>query len=407
MVYIMGEVFKPGAFEGKQGATLLDILANAGGPTRFADSRQIRILHADGQVTPFDLANYAEGGDRTPIPIVSPGDAIFIPEKTDTNEVSWLKIPPHRSIRIIGQVNNPGRFEWSDEMSLLDLIAHAEGPTARANIAEISILSKNEKGAIKPTLFNLDAFFKVGGSINSLPQLHAGYTVVVPELPQDPSDNKAQWIRQGKEQSIYMMGSVGSPGRYMFNQDMGFLDILAAADGPTPDADLREIRIVHRNGAGARTSIVNLSLYFETGDETLLPKVLPGDSIFIPARSREWLDKSSDNMVRVIGAVNKPGRYRFNDDMSVLDLIAEAGGTSTSAYLERIVVVNTSCCKENASSFDLLSFIKQPNYENLPVIRAGDTLFVPDKNDSNWKVFMSGVTDILKIVSIFAILNAI
>ena len=111
--------------------------------------------------------------------------------------------------------------------------------------------------------------------------------------------------------------------------------------------------------------------------------------------------------MRVIGAVNKPGRYRFNDDMSVLDLIAEAGGTSTSAYLERIVVVNTSCCKENASSFDLLSFIKQPNYENLPVIRAGDTLFVPDKNDSNWKVFMSGVTDILKIVSIFAILNAI
>lgn len=407
MVYIMGEVFKPGAFESKNDATLLDILANAGGPTRFADSKQIRILHVDGEVTPFDLANYAEGTSTDPVPDVSPGDAIFVPEKTDTNEASWLKIPPNRSIKIIGQVNNPGRFEWSDEMSLLDLLSHAEGPTGRADISDIRILSKDENGTISPERFNLDRFLKVGGSISALPVIKAGYTVVIPELPQDPSDNKAQWVRQDKDRSIYIMGSVGSPGRYMFNEDMGFLDILAAADGPTPDADLHEIRIVHRNGPTASTSIINLSLYFETGDESLLIKVLPGDSIYIPARSREWLDKSASKMVRVIGAVNKPGRYSFNDDMSVLDLIAEAGGTTSSAYLENIVVVNTSCCIDNAASFDLLGFVKDPNFEDLPVMRAGDTLFIADKSDSNWEIFMDGVTDIFKIVSVLAILAAI
>ncbi len=412
MVYVMGEVFKPGAFEGKPGATLLDILANAGGPTRFADSRQIRILRVNGDVLPFDLASYAEGGYGkdsavSGIPEVHPGDAIFIPEKTDNNEASWLKVPPQRSIRIIGQVNNPGRFEWSDEMSLLDLLAHAEGPTARADISHMKILAKDEYGNITPSTFNLENFLRIGGAVSSLPTLHAGYTVVIPELPQDPTDNKAQWVRQDKDRSIYIMGSIGAPGRYMFNADLGFLDILAAADGPTPDADLRVIRVVHRNGVSARTSLIDLSLYFETGDESLLPVVLPGDSIYIPARSRDWLEKAPQETVRVIGAVKNPGRYNFSDEMTVLDLIAESGGTTASAYLENIVVVNTSCCIDQARSFDLLAFIKQPNFADLPVIRAGDTLFVPDKSHSNWQIFMDGVTDIFKIVSIIAVIGAL
>ncbi len=41
----------------------MDILANAGGPTRFAESRQIRVLKADGKVIKFDLTAYTEGLD--------------------------------------------------------------------------------------------------------------------------------------------------------------------------------------------------------------------------------------------------------------------------------------------------------------------------------------------------------
>ena len=128
MVYVMGEVFKPGAYEGKSGATFMDILANAGGPTRFAESRQIRILKADGSVTRFDLAKFTEGSGNQNLPVIAGGDAIFVPEKTDMNEKSWLKVSPERAIRIIGEVVRPGRYEWSDEMSLMDLLAHAGGP---------------------------------------------------------------------------------------------------------------------------------------------------------------------------------------------------------------------------------------------------------------------------------------
>ena len=97
-VYVMGEVAKPGAFETREGASFIDILANAGGPTRFADTRQIRIIRADGKIEQVDLVKFADGSGGQ-LPAVRPGDAIFVPEKTETNEPSWLKIPPRGQFR--------------------------------------------------------------------------------------------------------------------------------------------------------------------------------------------------------------------------------------------------------------------------------------------------------------------
>ena len=130
VIYIMGEVDQPGAYEGKKGASFMDILANAGGPTRYAESRQIRILKADGEVVKFDLTAYTEGlSTALPPPEIVAGDAIFVPEKTDMNEKSWLKIAPDRAVNVIGEVVRPGRVEWSDEMDMMHLLAHVGGPT--------------------------------------------------------------------------------------------------------------------------------------------------------------------------------------------------------------------------------------------------------------------------------------
>ncbi|MDA1379017.1 hypothetical protein PCI56_03035 [Plesiomonas shigelloides subsp. oncorhynchi] len=59
----------------------MDILANAGGPTRYSESRQIRIIRANGSIEPFDLQGYTEGLTKRALPPINPGDAIFIPEK--------------------------------------------------------------------------------------------------------------------------------------------------------------------------------------------------------------------------------------------------------------------------------------------------------------------------------------
>lgn len=395
-VYVMGEVAKPGAFETGNEASFIDILANAGGPTRFAETRQIRVLRSDGGVEPFDMVAFTEGKSRN-VPKISPGDAIFVPEKVEKTEPSWLKIPPSRAIHVMGAVNKPGRYEWSDEMSLFDLLAQAGGPKERADVANIEIVRSADDRAV-PVKFDLAEFLKRGGPMHAVPKLRAGYVISVPELPQDPSDNKAQWTRLAKERSIYIMGAVGRPGRYAFNPSMTFLDILGAADGPTDKADLRNIRISHRGRKRMQVSSVNLARYFATGDESVLPKVRTGDVIFVPDRTSEWLDSPKELTVRVLGAVAKPGRYRFTDDMTVLDLLAVAGGPTPSALLSHVVVVNMG--KTNKSSlFNLIEFTKTAEVRLLPVVRAGDTIFVPELSHHEGKQTIDFLKDITSILS--------
>ena len=393
-VYIMGEVQKPGAYEAADSTNFLDILANAGGPTRFAETRHIKILTPEGESILFDLQGYSEGMVTTKVPDLNPGDVIFVPEKTDVNEKSWLKIPTKRAIKIIGAITSPGRYEWSDEMDFTDLLAHAGGPTKGANINDIKILRNGDV----TQRFDLEKYTITDGE-TPLPNLVAGDTVIVEELPVDPADNKSQRIRQESSKSIYIMGQVGSPGRYSFNENMHFIDILAAADGPTGTADIRNIRVTHRNG-NRKVSKLDLAMYFETGDETLFPNVLPGDTIFVPVKNKDWLRTPKERVVRIMGAVQKPGRYNFDDTMSILDVLAEAGGPSNSALIDKIVVVNHSCCKEQSRVFDLEAFIKSPNSANIPVLRAGDTLYVPDKGQDLLSQFKENFLDVITILAL-------
>ncbi|MCM2679545.1 SLBB domain-containing protein [Echinimonas agarilytica] len=405
-VYVMGEVFKPGAYEGNKNAGFLDVLANAGGPTRFAETRQIRVIRRDGRVERFDLLSFTEGMGAT-TPELMAGDAIFVPEKTDLNEKSWTKVAPDRAVKVIGEVNRPGRFEWSDEMSLMDLLAHAGGPKPNADTAKIRIVLPASNGATDTRIFDLNDFLNGHLSQQDLPRITAGTVVMVPDLPDDPSDNKSQWVRQASDDSIYLFGQVGAPGRYRFDPKLHFLDILAAADGPTRNADISNVRISHRNGTTAKVTKLDLAMYFETGDESLLPHVRPGDSIYVPEKDRNWLAETKDTTIRVLGAVNKPGRYRFNDDMTLLDLLAEAGGLNNDGYPEKITVVNLSCCRDQARTFDLNEFSKTGNFSMLPVLRAGDTVYVPSEKDSDWSKARQGLEDVFRVLTVSALLGFI
>ncbi|TKF08194.1 SLBB domain-containing protein [Vibrio kanaloae] len=401
-VYVMGEVAAPGAFEGKKDATFMDILANAGGPTRFAESRQVRVIKSNGRVLKFDLAAYTEGISDSDPPSIQAGDAIFVPEKTDMNEKSWLKITPDRAVNVIGEVNRPGRIEWSDEMNFMGLLAHVGGPTLRADTSKIEVVTGR-----KLVVFNLDEFIKNGAPRDQMPSIRAGSIVRVHDLPQDPSDNKSQWVRQSSDASIYVFGQVNSPGRYRFTKDMHFLDILSAADGPAKGADIHNIRVTHRDKTYSQVSKLNLSVYFETGDESLLPNVTTGDTIYIPEKNKNWLDTPKEATVRVLGAINNPGRYVFNDNMTILDILAEAAGPTDNAYVEKITIVNMSCCQGQARTFNLIEFSKTANIYNLPVLRAGDTIYIPDRRESFLEKARVGLDDILRLTTTIVLIGAL
>mgnify|MGYP000061874619 CR=1 FL=1 len=399
-VYIMGEVQKPGAYEAPDNVSFLDILANAGGPTRFAETRQIRLLKESGETIQIDLQQFNENHSQVNLPNMTPGDVIFVPEKTDINEKSWLKVAPNRAVKVMGAVHHPGRYEWSDEMDLMDLLAHAGGPLKGANVTDIKIVKSASKQTIR---FNLTEYVQSGSAKKNLPVITAADVIIVEELPNDPKDNKSQWVRQSSEKSIYVIGQVGAPGRYAFSEEMHFLDILAAADGTNSNADIRNIRVTHRNGPRALVSKVDLALYFETGDESLLPKVLPGDTLYFPEKQKNWLQTSKSEVVRLMGAVKKSGRYDFDDSMTLLDLLAEAGGPTDNAMIDKIVVVNNGgCCKEQARVFDFEAYVKNPDATKIPVLRPGDTVYVPGQDENTWRNRFRDIWDVLAVVALVA-----
>ncbi|PSV45828.1 SLBB domain-containing protein [Photobacterium indicum] len=397
-IYIFGEVGAPGRYAFNQELGFLDILSAADGPNSKADIQEILISHRNGKtsrVTRFDLARYFETGNEKVLPKVNAGDVIYVP-KTES-------VADTKAVKVIGAVNTPGRYKWNSQMSFLDLLAMAGGPKQEANISNIRIIKESRVGKENVIYFDLESFINEGGNFAGLPRLEAGDTIVIDELPRDPSDNKASWIRQSSDDSIYVFGQVGVPGRYAFNHELGFLDILSAADGPNGEADLRQIRISHRDGNKTKVTQLNLSLYFETGDESLIPKVVPGDVIYVPRRQGDWLDKPAERVVRLMGAVNKPGRYSFNTQMNILDLLAEAGGPTDKAYIDRIMIVNTSCCGDKSQTFSLRDYVNDPSRSPLPLLRPGDTVYVPDQDDSVTEQFRQGIRDALGIITLIVL----
>ena len=103
-----------------------------------------------------------------------------------------------------------------------------------------------------------------------------------------PSSNISAYsyegIRSGVEKlkmNNYILGQVYKPGLYVVPDDTDFLTLLALAGGPREDAKLSKIRVVRPSAEGDKIIWVNFKKYLETGDQTLIPALKPGDTIVV------------------------------------------------------------------------------------------------------------------------------
>jgi polysaccharide export outer membrane protein len=83
-----------------------------------------------------------------------------------------------RRVFILGEVNHPGPIGMSANMTVLQAISAAGGPTAYANTKKITVL-RNEQGKQTKYLFNYKEVIK-GNNQDQNVQLKAGDTIVVP-----------------------------------------------------------------------------------------------------------------------------------------------------------------------------------------------------------------------------------
>lgn len=89
-VKVLGAVKNPGSYEVFFQTTLLDVIFLAGGATADANLKKIKIVSLTGQnarEVPINIKNLLKAKNFSSIPIVVPGDVVYVPEK----KVSWGK----------------------------------------------------------------------------------------------------------------------------------------------------------------------------------------------------------------------------------------------------------------------------------------------------------------------------
>jgi len=77
-VTVLGQVPTPGEFVLKNGSTLLSALYVAGGPTKWANVRDIEVVH-NGDRKSYDLRGLQHGDLAPNVPLVD-GDVVYVPE---------------------------------------------------------------------------------------------------------------------------------------------------------------------------------------------------------------------------------------------------------------------------------------------------------------------------------------
>jgi polysaccharide biosynthesis/export protein len=94
-------------------------------------------------------------------------------------------------------------------------------------------------------------------------------------------DVKLTLSHVGTDEHISVMGSVSRQGNYPAQTERSLVDVLADAGGVTTTANLDAIKIFRR-GIHSSVSTVNLTEYLRSGNIQYVPRVGPGDVVFVP-----------------------------------------------------------------------------------------------------------------------------
>jgi len=135
-------------------------------------------------------------------------------------------------------------------------------------------------------------------------------------------------VEQFRSQSVFVIGEVRTPGKYMLSGSVSLIEALAQAGSVTQQAG-GEVLILHprdgARGSGVTTpersdaDVPRVNLHeIETGRLSRNVTIRDGDTIFVPKAERFF----------VTGFVRTPGSYTLEPNMTVLQAISMAGGVT-------------------------------------------------------------------------------
>jgi protein involved in polysaccharide export with SLBB domain len=202
---------------------------------------------------------------------------------------------------------------------------------------------------------------------------------------------------------IYVQGEVIQPGRYEFIEEPNVWEAIREAGGATPRASLETVRIIHKEGEKQRTYIVDLQRVINDGNFDSLPKLKVGDTVIVPERTAQV---SAEGIVKIMGAVARPGSYHLTGINRLEDIILTAGGPTDNCNLNEVLIVR-KMPEGNVMKIvvNFTKYLEDGQLENDPVIYSGDLVNVPRETNLLKSIITSPGYLIAVITAAFTITN--
>jgi len=180
------------------------------------------------------------------------------------------------------------------------------------------------------------------------------------------------FIKEYQSQQVAVIGAVEVPGTYELVGRMSLLQVISQAGGLKENAS-NEI-LVLREGRSGNTATITIDLkdLLLNGNQRLNIPLMPNDVVNVPV----------DQIIKVyvFGEVRNPGALlvKTSEKITLLQAIAQAGGTTEDASKSRIVVKrkDPSTGKETETRVNIKDVIKGKKPDI--VLREGDVVYVPE-----------------------------
>ncbi|UOD35683.1 SLBB domain-containing protein [Deferribacteraceae bacterium V6Fe1] len=306
-VFLYGEVYFPGRYSIKNTKKLLDIVKDKSNlkPEASLNYGYIKRLNRETKeyfIIPFNLEEAFGNPEGNQNIELKPLDEVYV--------VNRFEIMPKNIVEIKGEVQNPGRFEIEDKVTLYDAINKAGGLTTDASKDYIEIIRKGDGKFFTrfvPYESSKEFYLKVDDK------------VIVHSI----------WEKNLKKY-VKIEGEVQNPGTYLLTENMTISDLIVKAGGLTKDVYMDVFHIYRLNETDFNYRLMTLDLKKDTAF-----KLSDRDEVVI----HNFREFHPVQTVQILGEVNKPGVYNYAENMTLYDLVIAAGNMKDSAYLDRVEIV--------------------------------------------------------------------
>ena len=313
LVSAYGKVKRPMIYEMKEGETVKDLIAYAGGFTGNAYKGNVNLERKNGRE--YQVLTVME--DEYPSFAVMDGDVMTVGTMIDRYE---------NRLEIKGAVYRPGTYQYSDRIrTVKQLVAIADGLKGDAFTNRAIIQRELPDYTIETVSFDLKKV--LSGE--------------APDVELKPNDILTiSSIHELEDVGfITVYGEVATPGSFVFAKNTTLEDIIMQAGGLLESASTVKVDVSRRlkdSHATEATDTLSRLYTFEIKDGF----VVDGDADFIlepydNVYVRRSPSYNIQNHVRVEGEILFPGTYALAQKNSRLsDLVKQAGGASEWAYVK-------------------------------------------------------------------------